>query len=170
MAKITIKPPDDLIRKMQQAETSIDSIADEALRAGGQQLASEAGGRLDWALAAPRFYPKRSTGELRSSFGVTPMKIIVRNGSYAYDVKVGFGEPRARQPSRRIGKSSKGGGYYTATNAMVANILEHGHRGSKHGQTPAPWWDPALKAGRKAAEDTVRRTVEDRLDEIFKKE
>lgn len=167
MATCKVNLPDDLIRRMNQAGAEIDNIADAALTAGARSLQTAAAGRLATALSFPRYYPKRGTGELRSSFGTTPMRIL-KSGTY--DVKVGFGEPRARQPSRRVGRSSKGGGYYTATNAMVANILEHGHRGSRGGQTPAPWWAPALKEGRKEAEETIRRTVEERLDEIFNKE
>ena len=162
-----VQLPDDLCRRFDRAGAEADYIAQEALTAGGRVLQREADSYLGMALSYPRIYPKRGTGELRSSFGVTPVH-IKNNGTY--DVKVGFGEPRTRQPSRRIGRSKKGGGYYRATNAMVANILEHGHRGSNGGQRPAPWWQPALKSGRKAAEETIRKTVEGRLDEIFNKE
>lgn len=162
-----VQLPDDLSRRMDMAGAEMDRIAEAALTAGGRVLYEGADSYLGAALSSPRKYPKRGTGELRSSFGVTPMRIL-KSGTY--DVKVGFGEPRARQPSRRVGRSRKGGGYYTATNAMVANILEHGHRGSHGGQAPAPWWQPALRSGREGAEETIRRTVEDRLDEIFNKE
>lgn len=162
-----VKLPDELQHRFETAMSEMDDIAETALKAGATELYGPAAQRLATALSFPRYYPKRGTGELRGSFGTTPMQIL-KNG--AYDIKVGFGEPRARQPSRRIGRSSKGGGYYTATNAMVGNILEHGHKGSRGGQTPAPWWQPALKEGRKAAEEAIRKTVEGRLDEIFNKE
>ena len=166
MAKMKVKLPDELIRRMNEAGAQIDNIAEEGLKAGAQELAAAADARLGMALAFPRIYPKRGTGELRSSLGASPMKIL-KNG--VYDVKVGFGEPRKVQPTR-IGRSRKGGGYYTATNAMVGNILEHGHKGSMGGQLPAPWWQPALRDGRQEAEETIRKTVEGRLDEIFNKE
>ena len=162
-----VQLPDDLIRRMNEAGAQIDNIAEAALTAGAKALESAADARLGMALTFPRIYPKRGTGELRSSLGVTPMRIL-KNG--VYDVKVGFGEPRSVQPTRRIGRSRKGGGYYRATNAMVGNILEHGHKGSMGGQMPAPWWKPALRDGRQEAEDTIRRTLEGRLDEIFNKE
>lgn len=167
MAKMKVKLPDELIRRMNEAGAQIDNIAEEGLKAGAQELAAAADARLGMALTFPRIYPKRGTGELRSSLGASPMKIL-KNG--VYDVRVGFAEPRRVQPTRRIGRSKKGGGYYTATNAMVANILEHGHKGSKNGQTPAPWWNPALRDGKQAAEEAIRKTVEGRLDEIFNKE
>lgn len=167
MATCKVQLPDDLIRRMNEAGTQIDTIAEAGLKAGAQVLEAAADSRLGNALSFPRIYPKRGTGELRSNLGVTPMRIL-KNG--IYDVKVGFGEPRRGQPNRRIGRSKKGGGYYTATNAMVANILEHGHADARGGQTPAPWWKPALRDAQKEAEETIRKTVEDRLDEILNEE
>lgn len=164
---MTVKLPDDLARRFEAAGQEMDGIAEEALRAGAEVLAGEGRSELDRALGMPRFYPKRGSGELRSALGVSPMKLTSRG---QYDIRVGFREPRKKQPGRRVGTSRKGGGYYTATNAMVANILEHGHRGSRGGQSAVPWWSSALRGGRKAAEDTVRRTVEGRLDDIFNKE
>ena len=167
MAKMTVKLPEDLQRRLERAGREMDSIAEAGLKAGARALEREAETSLERALRLPRKTPKRGTGELQEALGITPMLITDRG---QYDVKVGFREPRRKQPGKRIGRSKKGGGYYVATNAMVANILEHGHAGSRGGQAPAPWWKPVERPGRKTAEETMRRTVESRLDDIFNKE
>ena len=165
MAVIKVNLPTDLQRQLEQAGREMDNIAESALRAGADVLFKASRARLQQSLAMPRKYPKRGTGELQSALGISPVHKTEGGG---YDIKVGFREPRNKQPGKRIGRSTKGGGYYVATNAMVGNILEHGHKGSNGGQAPAPWLAPAVQQAQKAAEEAVCKTVEKRLDEIFK--
>lgn len=167
MAIMTVNLPDDLQKQFERAAQEMDNIAESALRAGAEVVYREGRAQLQQALRMPRKYPKRGTGELQSALGISPMH-ITKNGRY--DIKVGFREPRKKQPGKRVGRSTKGGGYYVATNAMVGNILEHGHRGSHGGQAPAPWLAPTVQKAQEAAEEAVRQTVEKRLEEIFDKE
>ncbi len=167
MAKMTVKLGDALVHGFETAGREMDAIAQAALRAGAAEVYGEAQSRLAEALSRSRKGPKRGSGELRSALGISPMSITKQG---AYDIRVGFREPRRKQPGKRVGRSRKGGGYYVATNAMVANILEHGHKGRLGGQEAAPWWEPGLKSSRKKAQEAIQKTVEDRLSEIFKEE
>ena len=167
MAKMKVQLPDELQHRFETAMSEMDDIAEKALKTGAKVLIKPMDSRLRSALSTPRKYEKRQTGELLRALGTSPMKI---KDDGAYDVRDGFAEPRTKQPTRRIGRNKKGGGYYVATNAMVANILQYGHKGTKGGQAPAPWLQPALRDGKKDAEEAIRKTVEGRLDEIFNKE
>jgi HK97 gp10 family phage protein len=64
--------------------------------------------------------------------------------------------PRREQP--------KGGKYgrYEKTNAMVANILEHG----KKGQPARPFMRPALEQSRKAAEDAMKTKFDLKISKL----
>ena len=165
MATCKAQLPEDLIKQLDKALADMDSIAEAALSAGAKVLRSAADDRLGHALAQPRRYPKRGTGELRQSLGVTPIRVSAKG---IYDVRIGLNEPRRIQPGHRIGKNAKGGGYYVATNAMVGNILENGHKGTVSGQAAAPWFTPALKSSKTEILEIIRATVEARLSEIFK--
>ena len=81
-----------------------------------------------------------STGQLVSSLGTSPVKL---NSKGMHNIKVGFREPRKGEKS----------------NAMVANILEHGS--SK--QRPRPWFAPSVKKVKKTITDYVVKSIEDKL-------
>lgn len=169
--------PDSLMAQLAKAGEQIDRISKKALLAAAVPVNAQMKSQLRNALQASRTYPKRSTGELLSALGTSPVRIYVTD---VYDVKVGFNEPRRKQYKPRDFHltSHTGAGnpyftmtanrrYYTATNAMVANILEHGHTGSHGGQKAAPFVKPATKAAKQAAEETLKRVVEDELQKIF---
>ena len=165
MATISTQLPDALISQLTKAGEQMDRIANDALIAAAGPVRTEMQSTLRSALSTPRTYPKRGTGELTSALGVTPVRVTNKG---VYNIKVGFNEPRRQQAGHRIGGKRKGGGgYYVATNAMVANILEHGHTGSHGGQKAAPFVKPATKAAKQAAEETLKRVVEGELQKIF---
>lgn len=163
--------------QLSKAGEQIDRISKAALLAAAVPVRSEMTSRLRNSIQTPREYPKRSTGELLSALGTSPVRISVTD---VYDVKVGFNEPRRKQYKPRdfhLTRHSGAGNqyftmtanrrYYVATNAMVANILEHGHKGSHGGQKAAPFVKPAVKAAKQAAEEELKRVVEGELQRIF---
>ena len=119
-----------------------DEIIEKALTAGGEVVKSVVAGKLASSIGRTKF-PSRSTGELQSSLGVSPVK-VGRDGSL--DIRVGFAEPR-----------SGGGG-----NAMLAGILEHG----KSGQPPRPFMQPAKSASKSAAESAMAAVINRELENL----
>lgn len=89
------------------------------------------------AVGSGTAYPSRSTGELESSLGLSPVK-TGEDGNH--DIKVGFAEPR------------KDGG----SNAKIAAVLEYG----RHGQPARPFMAPAGRASRGACAKAVRARFE----------
>jgi hypothetical protein len=72
-------------------------------------------------------------------------------------VKIGFNEPRRRQYAAK-GKRS----YYTITNAMIANVIEHG----KHGQPPKPFLKPARTSSRKPAIEAMKQKLDEEIGKL----
>lgn len=182
MAKMMVKPPDDLIRSFERAGSEMDGIAEAALRVGADIMRREGAEELLAALSMPRKYPKRGTGELLSRLGVSGMQISSKG---VYDVSVGFREPRkAQRPVRdfHLHRHTSHGrttfyttlvanrGYYVATNAMVANILEHGHRGAHGGQAPTGFWVKAMRKSRPDVINAMEDEMSRQLKLIFNKE
>ncbi len=153
MANVTLALPDSLMAQLSKAGSELERIADAALAAAAKPVSASMQSQLQAALSVPRSYPRRSSGELISALGVTPVRI----SKGVYNIKVGFAEPRRGKTGRKGAKS----------NAMVANLMEHGHSGRNGGQTPAPFVKPATKAAKQEAEETLRRVVEDELQKIF---
>jgi len=85
----------------------------------------------------------RSTGELLSALGSSPVKVN-RDGDF--DTKIGFREPR-----------SDGG-----SNALVANILEHG----RSNQPARPFLKPAVSASKKAAIAAMTQKMDEEIAKL----
>jgi len=120
-----------------------DNVIDQALEAAGNIALGHVRGNLSGVLSG------ESTGELMGSLGVTPVKL---DNVGSANVKVGFNEPR-RVQNKAKGKRS----YKTRTNAMIANVLEHG----KHNQPPRPFMAPA----RAASEGPCIAAMESKFEE-----
>ena len=128
MAKVTIYPGTDFLRKLEQMQGNIDQAIPAALEEGGKIVLSQMHGKLSGVIGRNTKHPSKSTGKLLQALGLSPVKV---NDTGNYDVKVGFAEPRS------------GGG----SNARIANILEYGN----HGQVPKPLMKPAKSASKSAA-------------------
>ena len=131
MARATWKMPDDFLNQISRLESRTDEIVPKVLAAGGEVVLEHVRVRLKAVLSG------KSSGELARALGVSPARID-RNGNW--NAKVGFAEPR------RDGDS----------NAMLANILEHG----KHGQPPRPFLKPAKIACREACIAKMKQVLE----------
>lgn len=144
MARAEIKMPEEFLLQLSRLGDQTDVVIPKVLEAGGEIVLAKVKGNLSAVIGHGTKSKSRSTGELLNSLGLSPAK-QKRDGS-GWDVKVGFNEPRRHQNTAK-GKRS----YHARTNAMVANVIEHG----KHGQPAKPFMKPAKSQAKKAAIDAM---------------
>jgi HK97 gp10 family phage protein len=137
MAKCTAKLPEELLKKLSRVGSSMDVIANYALKAGGEVVLKKTKNNLQSMVKGP------STGQLVNALGLSPV-LLDRNGNY--NIKVGFDEYRADGSS----------------NAMVANIIEYG----KHGQPAKPFLKNAKISSKKECEETMARKIEEEIGKL----
>ena len=154
MAKCEITLPEELQKKLDRLGRQTDEITAKALEAGAEATLPYLRSSLKNVIGKDTKYESRSTGELIRSLGISPV-MVDREGSP--NIKVGFNEPRRVQRAAK-GKRS----YYTATNAMLANILEYG----KHGQPPKPFLKQAKNRSRKAAAAAMQRAFDEEVEKL----
>ena len=154
MAKVEIKMPEEFLLKVSRLADKTDAILPKVLEAGGEVVLAKVKGNLRAVIGSGTKYPSESTGELVSSLGVSSAKVD-KNGTH--NVKVGFNEPRRKQTKAK-GKRN----YYTATNAMIANVIEYG----KHGQPAKPFLKPAKSSSRKACTEAMKAKLEEEINNI----
>lgn len=140
--------------KLSRLGDRTDEIIERALEAGADVVLPKVKSNLQAAVGRGTKYPSRATGELVSALGKSPVKLDRRDN---HNIKIGFNEPRRVQRAAK-GKRS----YYTATNAMVANVLEYG----KHGQPPKPFLKPARSATRKPCIEAMKQTLEREMNSV----
>ena len=143
MAKLTVRTPDALIAKLTRLGNKTDQVCEKALKAGAEVAEKAVSSNLSAVIGKDTKQPSRSTGELQSALGVSPVKVDDKGN---YDVKVGFAEPRS------------GGG----VNAKIANILEYG----KHGQPPRPFLKPAKSKARRQIAAAITETLEREMNDV----
>jgi len=153
MATVKINMPDDFINKLAKLAESTDMVVEKALEAGGEVVLQRVKSNLAGVIGNTK-QPSKSTGELLSSLGVSPMK--VDNGGVS-NVKVGFNEPRRVQSAAK-GKRS----YKTQTNAMIANVLEYG----RHNQPPRPFLGPARSSARGPCIEAMKAKLEEVVNSL----
>jgi len=124
--------PEEFLLRLSRLGEKTDEIITKMLEAGGEVALEKVKDNLEAVIGRGTLRTSRSTGELVDALGISPVKLS-RDGTL--NIKVGFSEPR------RDGLS----------NAMLANIIEHG----KHGQPAKPFLAPARSASRKAVIKTM---------------
>ena len=142
----------ELQKKLQKLGRETDQILGAAMEAGAAAALPIVRQNLESAIGNTK-EKSRSTGELVASLGVSPA-LVDNEGNT--NVKIGFNEPRRVQTVAK-GKRS----YYTATNAMIANVLEYG----KHGQPARPW----LKRSKSRSAKVFERKAQEVLDKEVEK-
>lgn len=142
MAKVDIKMPDEFLEKMSRLGSNFDAVAESVLEAGGDVVLQKTRSTLSSVVGSGTKYESRSTGELESALGLSPVKMD-KDGNH--NIKLGFAEPHSDGVS----------------NAMLANILEYG----KHGQPAKPFLKPAKSASKSAC----KAAMVQKLDEEVKK-
>ena len=140
MAKVDIKMPDDFLEAMKRLGSEEDRILESVLEAGAAVVADKVRSNLSGAIGRNTKLPSRSTGQLMSALGVSPVKV---NGDGGHDIKIGFAEPSG-------GRS----------NAMIANILEYG----RHGQPARPFMKPAKNASKAECVEAMKRRFQEEVD------
>ena len=137
MAKCTYKLPEDFLKKLSSLGSHMDEVSEKVLQAGGEVVLQKTRSNLNSVLSG------QSSGELVSALGLSGVRLD-RDGNP--NIKVGFDEPR------RDGSS----------NAMVANIIEHG----KHNQPAKPFLKPAKSQSKSECIDTMVATLEKEIKKL----
>lgn len=148
----------DFALKLSKLGRNTDEITAKALRAGAEVALKEARSRLKSVIGNNVKVKNRKdgepSGELLRSLGISPVDID-KNG--VHNIKVGFDEPRRKQYKAKRKRS-----YYEITNAMIANVLEHG----KSGQPAKPFMGPAKRAAKKPAIEAMQRTIDEEVRKL----
>ena len=150
IAKCEVKIPNDIYEMIQKLNENREEILTSTLKAGGEVVLNAVRSNLNRAI---RNSSSRSTGELKNSLGMSPVKL---NSRGIYNLKIGFSEPRRKQYAAKKKRS-----YYTITNALIANVLEYG----KTGQAPRPFMRPAKISSEKVCIEAMKS----KFDEEIKK-
>lgn len=140
MAKADIKMPDEFLEKLQKLGNDEDGIAEKALKAGADVVYKRVKSNLAGVIGRNTKIKSRSTGQLVSALGVSPVKVD-KNGNH--DIKIGFAEPRSDGDS----------------NAKIANILEYG----RHGQPAKPFLKPAKSASKNECIEAMKTALENEV-------
>lgn len=143
MAKVDVKMPEDFLLKLSRLGDKTDEICKKALNAGGEVVLAKVKSNLSSVIGKDIKTESRSTGELESSLGLSPV-LIDDNGNA--NIKIGFKEPRSD------GKS----------NAKIASIIEYG----KQGQPPKPFLKPARTSSKKACVKAMVNTLEQEVKNL----
>ncbi|WP_027622119.1 HK97 gp10 family phage protein [Acetivibrio clariflavus] len=143
MAKVDVKMPEEFLLRLSKLGERTDEIIPRVLEAGGEVVLSKVKSNLQSVIGRGTKYPSRTTGELASALGLSPVKQD-RDGNH--NVKVGFSEPR------KDGES----------NAKIANIIEYG----KSAQPAKPFLKPAKSASRKPCIEAMKAKLEQELGRI----
>ena len=140
MAKCNVKLPEEFLMKLSTLGDRTDEVAKKALTAGGEIILDRTRANLIGVIGKDLQGPSRSTGQLVSALGLTPVRVD-RNGNY--NIKIGFDEYRSDGTS----------------NAGVANIIEFG----KHGQPAKPFLTPAKKQAGNQALEKMKQIIEEEI-------
>ena len=143
MAKAEVKLPEELLNKLSRLGQDTDAVAEKVLQAGGKVVLDKVRDNLESVIGSDTKRKSRSTGELLSSLGLSPV-LVNRNGNH--DFKIGFAEPRSDGES----------------NAKIANILEYG----KSGQPPKPFLQPARSASKKECMRVMEEALKEEIEKL----
>ena len=140
MAKVSIKLPDEFLKKLSSLGERTDEVAKKALTEGGEIILARTRANLIGVIGKNTKTESRSTGQLVSSLGLSPV-MVDRNGNY--NIKIGFDEYRDDGSS----------------NAGVANIIEYG----KHGQPAKPFLAPAKRQVGNQTLERMKQVIEEEM-------
>lgn len=143
MAEVTVKLPNEYLRKLSRLGKQADEICARMLEAGGKVVEDKIRSNLQAVIGSGTQEPSRSTGELLESLGTSEVK---QDADGILNVKVGFAEPRSDGES----------------NAKIANIIEYG----KHGQPPKPFLKPAKTATRDSCAAAMRQVFDEEVGKL----
>ena len=143
MAKVDVKMPEDFLLKLSRLGDKTDEICEKALNAGGEVVLAKVKSNLSSVIGKDIKTDSRSTGDLESSLGLSPV-LIDKDGNA--NIKIGFKEPRSDGES----------------NAKIASIIEYG----KQGQPPKPFLKTARTSSKKACVKAMVETLEQEVKNL----
>ena len=182
MATVTINMPYEFMNQISEFDGRLEDIFKKSLEDGAEIAYKRAISNLKAAVGRGTKTESKSSGQLIGALGISPIKPSKLG---AFDVRVGFNEPRSNDYNKlkfvrfkanpvradasynyfsRKQKSAAGLGgvrnysFYVTTNEMIANVLEYG----KKGQAAKPFMKPA--------EDATKSKVKAKMEETFKAE
>ena len=151
MAICKVKLPDEIYKAIEKLSDKTDKVIESTLKAGGKVVLDAMKKNLRQSI---KDSPKRSTGELVDSLGMTKVRVNKRG---IQNIKIGFNEPRRKQYVAKKKRS-----YYTITNALIANVLEYG----KSGQEPRPFVCRAKSQSRKPCIEAMKKTFDEEIKKL----
>ena len=104
MAKVTVRLPDEALLKLSRLGEQTDQIAERVLEAGAEVVVAKVRSNLESVIGKNIKGDSRSTGQLVSALGVSPVKVN-RDGNH--DIKIGFSENSKRNRNDRYGNYSQ---------------------------------------------------------------
>ena len=144
MADVSVKMPEEFMKRLATIGERQDEIVSSALEAGADVLEKRMRSALSSVVGKGTKYGSRSTGELLSALGTSPVGRDLKGQNS--NIKVGFAEPHS-------------GGM---SNAMLANIIEYG----KSGQPPKPFVKAVKSSAKAEVENAMRQKLEEELSKI----
>ena len=143
MARVQIRLPNAFIDSLNAASSVLEASADEVLGAGAAVVEPRMRSNLAAAIGSGTKEPSRSTGQLLGALGTTSVKVNSRGD---HNIKVGFAE------NRRDGRS----------NALIANVLEHG----RSNQPARPFLAPTRSQTRRGAIQAMEQALAARIGQV----
>ena len=143
MARVDVRLPNTFIDALDKVSNVVGDSAEQVLNAGASVVEPRMRANLTAAIGRSTKQPSRSTGQLVSALGTTSVKV---NSRGVYNVKVGFAE------NRRDGRS----------NALVANVLEHG----RSNQAARPFLAPTRSQTRKPATEAMKKALTAAIEQV----
>lgn len=140
MARAQINLPNRFLDALEATSTQLDSMAEEALKAGASVVEPRLRSNLQATIGSSTKEESRSTGQLLAALGTTTVKV---NSEGRHNIKVGFAE------NRRDGRS----------NALIANVLEYG----RSNQPPRPFLAPTRSQTSRSALAAMKQVLTNRI-------
>lgn len=144
MADVSVKMPEEFMKRLAIIGERQDEIVASALEAGAEVLEKRMRSALSSVVGKGTKYGSRSTGELLSALGTSPVGRDLKGQNS--NIKVGLAEPHS-------------GGM---SNAMLANIIEYG----KSGQPPKPFVKAVKSSAKREVEDAMKAKLEEELKRL----
>lgn len=143
MARVQIRLPNAFIDSLNAASSVLEASADEVLGAGAAVVEPRMRSNLAAAIGSNTNEPSRSTGQLLGALGTTSVKVNSRGD---HNIKVGFAE------NRRDGRS----------NALIANVLEHG----RSNQPARPFLAPTRSQTRRGVIRAMKQALAAKIGQV----
>lgn len=159
MAKLTVQQPTELQAQISKLGKQHDPIMEKCLEAASKPVKQETLRRFDAVVGRPQVvnsphgrlynYGMRSTGALRRSIGIAPVKVDKKGD---HDIKIGFADAVEPKTGIRCG--------------YLAAIIERGVLHGARKQPPRPFIKPAERASKAASMAAFEKTFDEEVSKL----